>query len=481
MRERRAVGSPIVCALAAGRGGPMDQRTPRRILMVSIHGYVSREPELGLPDTGGQVVYVLKLSEALVRLGYAVDIMTRQFEAQAPIEPVSERVRIVRIPGGGPELVRKEWMCEVIPEWVTNAERFIRASGLTYDVIDSHYWDGGMGADGLARRLGVVHVHTPHSLGAWKRDNMAGDPATLERQYNFSRRIREEQAIYRAADVVIATTPQQREILRQSEYGVPAQKIAVVPPGFDETRFFPVPPAIRRALKQRIGVDGPLILALGRVAANKGYDLLLRALPTVLVRVPDATLLLAVGSTGPTPGEMRQVDDLRRLAVELGVADRVLFRDYVPDELLADTYRAADVFALSSRYEPFGMTAIEAMACGTPTVITTQGGLWEMLTWGAEMLYANPLDPEAFGHAIATVLLYPSVATQLSRLGSGRVRSSFTWYGIADQLVKLPQVAAHLDAVRDPRPDAGQANGPRAEATVGSRRRDNAWTPFASS
>jgi mannosylfructose-phosphate synthase len=271
---------------------------------------------------------------------------------------------------------------------------------------------------------------------------MAGDPADLDRLYNFARRIRDERAIYRAADALIATTPQQRDILTNGEYDVPVEKIAVVPPGFDDTRFFPVSAATRQALKREAGLDGPVILALGRIAANKGYDLLLRSMPTVLSRVPGARLLLAAGSTEPTPGELRQVEELRSLATELEIADRVLLTDHIPEESLADTYRMADVFALSSRYEPFGMTAIEAMACGTPTVITTEGGLWDMVSWGTDALYANPLDVEAFGHAMATVLLYPRVAAQLAQHGSQRARSSFTWNGIAQRIVNLPQLLA---------------------------------------
>lgn len=447
--------------------------------MISTHGYVAAEPELGRPDTGGQVVYVLKLSESLARLGYRVDIMTRRFEDQPAIEIIDDRVRIIRIPCGGRDLIRKEWLCEAIPEWVAAAERFIRSKRLSYAFIDSHYWDAGLAGEELARQLGIPHIHTPHSIGSWKRDSMAGDPADLDRQYNFTRRIRDERAIYQSADAIVATTPQQRQILVDGEYDVPSARVAVVPPGFDDSRFYPVASASRLALKRELGLNRPLILALGRVAANKGYDLLLRSMPTVIARVPAARLLLAIGSTDPTAGEMRQIEDLQRLARGLGIAESVTFRDHIPDEVLADTYRAADVFALSSRYEPFGMTAIEAMACGTPTVITTEGGLWEMIAWGLEAVYASPLDPEAFGHAIATILLYPRVASQLARFGSHRARSSFTWNGIAQQLVSLPSLVEHVGS----RPDGAPQTGPRAPGAVASGvlGRDVEWVPAGSS
>jgi mannosylfructose-phosphate synthase len=282
-------------------------------------------------------------------------------------------------------------------------------------------------------------MHTPHSIGAWKRDNMDGDPRELEQKYNFRHRIREEKTIYDECDIVLATTPPQRDILAASEYDVPTEKIRVIPPGYDDTRFFPVSLATRQSVKQQLQIDSRIVLALGRMAKNKGYDLLLQSMRPVFERVEDARLLLAVGSTEPSDDEVQQVEQLKRLAGELGIAQRVLFRDYIPDELLADYYRAGDVFALSSRYEPFGMTAVEAMACGTPTVVTTEGGLWEQVTWGLEALYANPFDPDAFGHAIAAILTYPRVRDQLARFGSQKARSRFTWTGVAQQLLRVLQ------------------------------------------
>lgn len=415
----------------------MAVKASKRIMMISTHGYVSAMPELGKPDTGGQVVYVLEVSKCLARLGYRVDILTRRFEYQSAVEPVAERVRILRFPCGGREFIPKERLCYEIPEWVNNVQKFIKSKKLRYAFINSHYWDAGLAGQALANHLKIPHIHTPHSLGAWKRRNMEGDPEELEKKYNFRHRIREEKIIYDECDLVIATTPQQRDILAGEDYDVPAKKIRVIPPGYDDTRFFPVSWATRQALKRELELPGRIVLALGRIAKNKGYDLLIRAMPTVFSRLEDVWLLLAIGSTEPTEQERQEVEQLKQLARELGIADRVLFRDYIPDELLADYYRAADVFALSSRYEPFGMTAVEAMACGTPTVITTEGGLWEQIEWGLEALYANPFDPEAFGHAIATILMYPRIRDQLAKYGAQKARARFTWMGIALQLLRV--------------------------------------------
>jgi mannosylfructose-phosphate synthase len=268
---------------------------------------------------------------------------------------------------------------------------------------------------------------------------MDEDAEALERKYNFRKRIREEKVIYDECDRLIATTHQQREILTNGEYDTPVEKIAVVPPGYDDTRFFPVSRASRLALKQEYGLEHPVVLALGRMAHNKGFDLLIRAMPVVAERIEGARLLLAVGSTEPTPREREQVQELKDIAQEVGIAERVIFRDYIPDEELADYYRLADVFALSSRYEPFGMTAVEAMACGTPTVVTTEGGLWEEVTWGLEAIYADPFDPAAFGHAICSVLQHQRVTGQLAKYGSQKARAQFTWTGVAQQILSLLQ------------------------------------------
>jgi mannosylfructose-phosphate synthase len=392
-------------------------------------------------------------------MGWQVDILTRQFAGRPPQEEVAPRVRLLRFPCGGDDFIPKETLCDSIPEWAVNAERYIRRHRLRYDFINSHYWDAGLAGQALANRLAIPHLHTPHSIGSWKRDNMPGTDEEKEQRYNFARRIRDEKAIYDECDALVATTLQQREIVCGPPYDVPPTKVEVVPPGYDDARFFPVSLSTRHTLKRELGLAGRIVLALGRMARNKGYDLLIRAMVPVCQRLADAKLFLAAGSTQPTDDELAQLAALKQLAAELGLEGRVIFGDYIPDDDLADYYRAADVFALSSRYEPFGMTAVEAMACGTPTVLTTEGGLWEQITWGLEALYANPNDTEAFGHALLEVLQYPQVSDQLAKYGSQKARARFTWTGVAQQ-----QLAVFDDVARDASMDSRRVAARRGSA-----------------
>src|SRR5690606_38042879 len=248
-----------------------------------------------------------------------------------------------------------------------------------YYVVYSHYWDAGWAGQKIAEELGIPHIHTPHSLGWWKKHNMGAemDPAEMEERYRFTERIRKEFLIYHTCDHIIATTEPQTELL-QREYDVLPRHVSVIPPGMDEERFSPVRQREREKLQAKYNLRPCDALVVGRMAANKGYDLLLEALPTLFCLVPEARLVAAIGSEDSAQDE-EGLMVLRQKAEALGICDRIEWRKYIPDEELADVYRAAAVYALPSRYEPFGMVAIEAMACGTPTVVTVHGGLFELL------------------------------------------------------------------------------------------------------
>lgn len=420
--------------------------------MISTHGYVAAVPPLGAADTGGQVVYVLELAKKLAQLGFAVDIWTRRFEGQPEIDTVNERVRVLRMPCGGDAFIDKEYLVTHLGEWAEHVLRYIKKHRHIYQFLNSHYWDAGYATQRLAEALDVPHVHTPHSLGLWKKQLMEkdfpDDAANFERKYNFTQRINEETLLYRNCDEVIATTPHQVDMI-VGEYGAPAEQVHMIPPGYDDNRFFPVSLASRNGVRQRLGCSGKVVLAIGRLARNKGYDLLIDAFTVVATRIPDAVLHLAVGGTAPDANEQKILDELKAQAAALGLAERVKFSGFVADADLADHYRAADVFVLSSRYEPFGMTASEAMACGTPTVITIHGGLFRAVTFGRHALYADPFDKEDLGISIVKILRHPRLSSRLGRMGAHKARSLFTWTGIAQQLTSLIEERATALAFTD--------------------------------
>jgi mannosylfructose-phosphate synthase len=409
-----------------------------RIALVSTHGYVAAEPPLGAADTGGQVVYVLELAKRLGQLGYRVDIWTRRFDNQSATEPVDERVRIMRVPCGGPEFIPKEYLYSKLGEWAENALRIIRSQGLSYSFVDSHYWDGGVAAQYLCDALAVPHLHTPHSLGLWKQRQMLtdypDDQGKFEQVYNFSARIHHERQLLRDCELVVATTPAQTDMLRQ-DYDVPVDKLRMVPPGYDDTRFYPVGLSTRELLRKRFGFSGKVVLSLGRLARNKGYDLLIRAFQEIAAREPEARLHLAIGGERLDSRERQILDECQGLVRSLGLQQVVTFSGFVPDADLPDMYRAADAFVLCSRYEPFGMTAVEAMACGTPTIVTTHGGLFRVLRFGIDGLFADTFDAADLGITTVKALKHQKLAERLSRNGAHTARSLFTWTGVAQQIL----------------------------------------------
>jgi len=420
--------------------------------MVSTHGYVAANPPLGAADTGGQVVYVIELAKKLAQLGYDVDIWTRRFEKQPEIDIVNSHVRVIRARCGSNAFIPKEYLHLDLMEWCENALRFIKKKNLNYQFIDSHYWDAGIAGQRLAEALSVTHVHTPHSLGLWKKQQMETDyperADSFEKEFNFTERIKHETILYRTCDLVVATTPPQLDMIT-SDYGIPESRVQMIPPGYDDNRFFPVSEASRQMIRRRLGFNKPTILALGRLATNKGYDLLIKAFALVAKRQPDIILHLAVGGQKMDTQEKRILAELKALAKKLGLQKRVKFAGHIDNKDLADYYRAADLFVLSSRYEPFGMTAIESMACGCPTVITIHGGLFRAVSFGRHALFGDPFDKEDLGIMMLKPLKHPKIWVRLSRMGAHKARSLFTWTGIAQQLISLVEGRPMLKALND--------------------------------
>lgn len=409
----------------------------KSILMISLHGYVGANAELGKPDTGGQVVYVLELAERFSRLGKKIDLVTRQFEDQPEYDIIDENNSVWRIPFGGKKFIRKEDMHDHLKKFVTNCLAAIKKEGKKYDVVYSHYWDAGWAGQKISEELGISHVHTPHSVGWWKQHTMGSDmdEKEMEKTYRFKERIRKEYFVYQMCNHIIATTIPQVDLLTK-QYDVLPKNCTMIPPGIDENRFFPVPSKENDRVRVKYDIHPTDILTLGRMAHNKGYDLLIRALPTVFDLCPEARLVAAIGSDNSNQDD-EGVKKLKELATELGVMDKIKWKSYIADEDLANVYRSANIFAMPSRYEPFGMVAIEAMACGTPSVVTVHGGLYDLIDFGNQALFADPHRSTEFGAMMAMPLLYPKMRNELSVEGARFARRNFGWTGIAKRMIEV--------------------------------------------
>ncbi len=206
-------------------------------------------------------------------------------------------------------------------------------------------------------------------------------------------------------------------------YSVEERRIAVIPNGVD-LQFF------RTEVEPFSWTGGPHILFVGRLHRNKGLDVLLRALPLIHREWPFAHLH-AVGE-GPFRG------DFMELARELGLGGSVTFHGYVPREELRRYHRSAQLGVFPSLYEPFGITILEAMASGLPTVASATGGILELIEAGTNGLLVPPGDPTAVGGAIARLLRDPELARDLS-LNAQSTASSYSWERVARDLISVYQ------------------------------------------
>ncbi len=413
----------------------------KRILMVSTHGYFEGKPSFGRADTGGQIVFVIELSKALVRFGYKVDILTRKFGDFDQIEQLTEDVRIVRIPCGGNDFIPKESLVENLPELIEGFIEYCKNSNLKYEFIDSHYWDAGFVGIKLASIFNIPHIFTPHSLGMWKEMQMRQASAEegvgineveFEKQLNFKQRNATEKTIMESVNRVIATTPEQKKIMCE-EYGISDGKITIITPGFFPDKYHPIDKSNLSKVAEKYKLPTRFVFAVGRITPYKGYDLLIKAFKYVAQEMPEVKLVLAIGSHEPS--EVKKRNELSQLAEGLGLANNAIFFGHV--EELEVFYSAAEVLVLPSTYEPFGMVAIEGMACGTPAVVTDRGGLKDFLVDGQDALIVDPLDTQALAAAILRLLKDKHLREEISRKGYEKAHSMFTWEHIAENTLEI--------------------------------------------
>ena len=322
---------------------------PRRVAMISVHTSPLEQPGTG--DAGGLNVYVAETAKELATRGIEVDIFTRRTNGDTPLErELAPGVRVRDVTAGPYEGLSKH----DLPGQLCAFSAGIMQAGLSvpenhYDLVHSHYWLSGQVGWLAADRWRVALVHTMHTMARVKNRHLASgdDPEPLGREIG-------EAQVVDAADRLIAnTTDEARELIEL--YDAPASKVSVVSPGVDLSTFRP---GDRSQARRAVGVDvdDVLVLFVGRIQPLKAPDLLLRAAYELVARDPwrRASLTVAVVG-GPSGSGLARPTGLVQLAAELGIADLVRFVRPVERSVLADWYRAADLVAVPSHSESFGL------------------------------------------------------------------------------------------------------------------------------
>jgi len=442
------------------------------IQMHSMHGLLrGHNLELGRDeDTGGQIVYVLSLAREFGKLDEVekVDIITRMIKDKdysgysERIEPLADKVNIVRIPCGGDRYIKKVNLWPYIDEFVANIKRYIEEMGRVPDILHSNYADSGLVCTKLSKELGIAQVHTAHSLGKPKMRSLGVDEHNFEemdRIYNFSQRTRAEQETLDHAACIIASTDHER----RQQYGmydvdIDDGRFVVVPPGTELERFYPfyqrerestedvqVRERLKRELKEvLLEPEKPIVYCLGRLERRKNLPGLIEAYGTDTGLQELSNLVIAGGMAGDDLSEearfilkdMQSLIDKYRLEGKVYIRRYVEFETEVP-EFYRTVARSRGVFINPAFIEPFGLTTIEAASCGLPVVATDSGGPREIITNGEDGFLVDVGNPKDMQAAVRKLLQDPGLWDKFSRAGRENALRKYTWSGVARKEVDI--------------------------------------------
>ena len=407
----------------------------RRVAMISEHA--SPVALLGGVDAGGQNVYVDAVSRGLVAHGYETDVFTVRAElAQPEVVAWADGIRVIEIPVEAGAPLPKDALWPYMPAFLNAIDCFAHPEGTGYDLIHGNFWMSGWVAAQLGPRWRTPTVQIFHATGVTKlREQGAADTSP-------SGRIDVEKAVVRAVDRLIAQCPAERDELL-ADYGAQADQIALIPSAVDTDRFRPV---AKSAARHKLEIDptAEMIVYVGRMVPRKDVRNVVQALARLKARrlasgTTTIPTLFVVGGDTERPDQVAtpEIGVLRALAAELRVLDQVQFAGCrQPDELHL-WYAAADVAVTTPWYEPFGLTPLEAMACGTPVIGSQVGGIAFTVVDGETGFLVPPRDPEALCARLEEMLRDPARCTRMGRAGRARVLGSFTWQQVAMRTATL--------------------------------------------
>jgi glycogen(starch) synthase len=367
---------------------------------------------------GGLARHVRKLAEALVRQGVGVDVLTRGFAGQPELNGAMSEVGGVRV-----HRVRE-------PTWPRDLDRFVAwvermnddmfAAGETlrdehsFGLIHGHDWLVAPASAALAGRLGVPYITTIHATEHGRHQGWVQEPPQ-------SHIHSVEQWMARHADALIVCSYYMREHVADI-FGIDERRITVIPNGIDPSELRAV--GDLNALRREFAAPHEkLVLLVGRLVYEKGFQLALDALPGVIEHIKDVRFVVAGSGTHER--------ELKTQADRLGLSGRGTFVGWIGDDALHSLYRIADLCVVPSIYEPFGLVALEAMASGCPCIVADTGGLREVVPRGERVgLRFNGGDAEHLGVMIERLLVDVELRERLVTEASEHVLR-FDWDDVA--------------------------------------------------
>lgn len=414
-------------------------KIPRRqaIALISEHG--DPAAQIGKDAAGGQNVYVRQVGEALAKLGWQVDMFTRKCSPDdESIVHHSPHCRTIRLKAGPETYIPRDELFEYMPEFVAAFQKFQQQEGINYPLAHTNYWMSGWVGLELKKHQNLQLLHTYHSLGAIKYRTVANIPPIAQTRLAVEKQILEQ------AHCVVSTSPQEMGDLRNlvSDRG----RIEVIPCGTDIDNFQPIS---RTEARQQLGLNSQskIVLYVGRFDPRKGIETLVRAYAQLVERSADADnlRLLIVGGSDSQADDGAERRRIEGIVHSLGIGASILHRrgsatefvGMVGHDRLPLYYTAADVCVIPSHYEPFGLVAIESMACGTPVVASAVGGLKFTVIPEETGLLVPPQDVDGFAQAIERILTNDLWARKVGKQAVSMVQDNFTWTTVAAQLSDL--------------------------------------------
>jgi D-inositol-3-phosphate glycosyltransferase len=377
-------------------------------------------------------VYIRELACHLAQAGLPVDIFTRRTDPETPeIRQICPDVNVIAITAGPIEPIAKNDLFPYLPEFAEQMALYSLREGVRYDVVHAHYWLSGWVAE-LARRYWDTPLVQMFHTTAHMKNAVA---AEVDRETDL--RLRTEKRLLALASGIIAANPDERADLIW-RMGVPTDKVCTIPPGVDLDAFQPLE---RDACRAEIGISPSenVVLFVGRIDPIKGIDTLIDAAELLASReaIESPTTFLVVGGdlddTGAPIGPLARVADT---VAAKGLAPRFRLVGSQPQNLLPVFYSAADVVAVPSRYESFGLVAVEALACGIPVVASRAGGLRFTIDEGRTGLLVKPQAPLALAAGLETILSDDALRASMSADARPSVLR-YDWSNIAQQVMHV--------------------------------------------